>query len=367
MPPAFRQRLLQLHLFAGLTAGLVLTIMALAGAWMVFRPQLEPLAYPELQTVTPGRERVPLDTLAANAAAAYPGRKFNQVRFWAEPTRSVMIRCSNADQIYLDPWTGRVLGLQSRYGGLFGGAENIHRFLGLGTEVGTHITAVAACVFIFIILSGVVLWAPPVWRAVRGALTLKFNLSGRARLLNWHRTLGAYTSVFVLLSALTGLPHAYYWYEHGVYQVVGSPLPEAPAASPAGPDSPRVPVESIWRRAAAELPDYHSANVYFPKAGDNATLIWIVGADAPHPHARSEYYVDAGTGAMLQATPYAASSAGHKLFYWMLAWHLGQAGGVVSQVLVFLATLGVPVLVVTGTWSYLRRRRPAPGAGASVS
>ncbi len=357
MNPALRARLLQLHLLAGLTAGLVLIIMALAGAWMVFRPQLEPLAYPGLMTVTPGRERVSLDTLAANAAAAYPGRKFNQVRFWAEPTRSVMIRCSNADQIYLDPWTGRVLGLQNRYGGLFGKAEDIHRFLGLGSNVGTHVTAVAAFLFIFIILSGVVLWVPPAWRAVRAALTLRFNLSGRARLLNWHRTVGAYTAVFVLVSALTGLPHAYSWYEHGVYQVVGSPLPEAPGASPAAPGSSRVPVELIWRRAATELPDYQSANVYFPKAGDNATLIWIVGAAAPHPHARSEYYVDAGTGALLQATPYAASSAGHKLFYWGLAWHLGQAGGWLTQVLVFLATLGVPLLAVTGTWSYLQRVR----------
>ncbi|MBL9217333.1 MAG: PepSY domain-containing protein [Opitutaceae bacterium] len=362
MSPVFRQRLLQLHLLAGLTAGLVLVVMALAGAWMVFRPQLEPLAYPGLMVVTPGRERVPLDVLAANAAAAYPGRKFNQVRFWSDPARSAMIRCSNSDQIYLDPWTGRVLGLQSRYGGLFGKAEDIHRFLGLGINVGTHVTAVAAFLFIFIILSGVVLWVPPAWRAVRGALTLKFNLSGRARLLNWHRTLGAYTAGFVLLSALTGLPHAYSWYEHGVYRVAGSPLPAAPAASPAAPDSPRVPMESLWQRAQAELPDYDSANAYFPKAGDNATLVWIVGRGAPHPHARSEYYVDAGTGTLLRATPYAASSSGHKLFYWMLAWHLGQAGGPVTQVLVFLATLGVPVLAVTGTWSYFRRRRVPAGA-----
>lgn len=362
MKPTFRTRLLQLHLLAGLTAGLVLIVMALAGAWMVFRPQLEPRAHPELMTVTPGRERVPLDTLTANADAAYPGRKFNQVRFWAEPTRSVMIRCSNSDQIYLDPWTGRVLGLQSRYGGVFGTAENIHRFLGLGSDVGTHVTAVAAFLFIFIILSGVILWMPPAWRAVRSALTLRFNLSGRARLLNWHRTLGAYTALFVLLSALTGLPHAYSWYEHGVYRLAGSPVPKAPAASASAPGSTTVPAEMIWRRAAAELPDYQSANVYLPKAGDNAVLVWIVGADAPHPHARSEYYVDAGTGALLQATPYAASTAGHKLFYWMLAWHLGQAGGPLLQVMVFLATLGVPVLAITGAWSYFQRRRRPVGA-----
>ena len=358
MPPAFRQRLLQLHLLAGLTAGIVLTTVAVAGAWMVFRPQLEPQAYPELFTVAPGTERVPLDMLAASAGAAYPGRKMNLVRFWSDPTRSAMIRCTSGDQIYLDPWTGRVLGMQNRYRGLFGYAESIHRFLGLGSSFGTHVTAVAALLFIFIILSGLVLWLPSAWRAVRSALTLNFRLTGRARLLNWHRTLGAYAAVFVLLSAITGLPHAYYWYEHAIYRVTGSPLPEAPVASPSGPG--QLPVEQLWRRAHAELPDYESANLYFPKDGDNAAGIWIVGADAPHPHARSQYYVDAATGVLLRATPYAESSAGHKLFYWMLAWHLGQAGGPVTQVLVFLATLCVPVLAVTGAWSYFRRTRRRP-------
>ncbi len=357
MNTLFRQRLLQLHLFAGLTVGLVLVIMAGAGAWMVFRPQLESLAYPELFTVKPGTQRVSLDILAANAAAVYPGRKMTQVRFWSDPARSVMIRCANSDQIYLDPWTGRVLGMQNRYRGLFGRAEDIHRFLGLGSTVGTHVTGVAAFGFIFIILSGLVLWVPPAWRALRGALTLRFNLSGRAALLNWHRTLGAYAAVFVLLSALTGLPHAYDWYDHAVYRVAGSPLPSAPEASPVVPGTPLVALEQIWQRAHAELPDFQSANVYFPKAGSNATEIWIVGADAPHPHARSQYYVDAATGELLRATPQAAASAGHRLFFWMLAWHLGQAGGPVTQVLVFLATLCVPVLAVTGTWSYLRRRR----------
>lgn len=36
---------------------------------MVFRPQLEPRAFPELVTVPPGTEPVSLDTLTANAVA----------------------------------------------------------------------------------------------------------------------------------------------------------------------------------------------------------------------------------------------------------------------------------------------------------
>jgi len=347
----------QLHLWVGLVAGLIVFVMALAGVWMVFRPQLESRVYPELFTVTPGTTRAPLDLLAANAAAAYPGRTFSQIRFWSDPTRAAMIRCSNSDQIYLDPWTGRVLGMQNRYRGLFGRAEDIHRFLGLGSDVGTHVTAVGAFAMIFLVFSGLLLWVPPVWRGLKAALAINPKLAGRAQLINWHKTVGVIVGVFLLLSALSGLPHAYHWYEAGVYRIVGSEMPDAPAASPVTETQQRLPLEAVWQTARAALPDYHSANVYFPKAKSNAVEIWIVGAAAPHPHARSLYHVDAVTGEMLRAVPWAEASAGHKLFYWGLAWHLGQAWGLPGQVVALVATLGVPFLAVTGVWAWLRRRR----------
>jgi uncharacterized iron-regulated membrane protein len=357
MSPVFRRRLLQVHLAVGMAVALVVVITTVCGAWMVFRPQLEKRAYPELFTVSPGAARAPLDLLAANAAAAYPGRAFSQIRFWSEPTSAAMIRCANADQIYLDPWTGRVLGMQNRYRGLFGRAEDIHRFLGLGSDVGTHVTAVAAFALIFLVLSGLVLWVPPVWRGLKAALAINGKLAGRARLLNWHKTVGVVVGGFVVLSALSGLPHAYHWYEVGVYRIVGSEPPSAPTASPVTEGQSRLSVEAIWQTARAALPDYHSANVYFPKAKSNAVEIWIVGADAPHPHARSLYHVDAVTGAMLRAVPWAEASAGHKLFYWGLAWHLGQAWGLTGQVVAFVAALGLPFLAVTGVWAYFRRNR----------
>jgi len=362
--PSTRKLLLKLHLFVGLTVGLVVTIMALTGAWMVFRPQLEEQFYPDMLRATPGETRAPLDLLAANAAAAYPGRTFSQVRFWSEPTRAAMIRCSNSDQIYLDPWTGRVLGMQNRYRGLFGRAEDIHRYFSLNADIGRQITGIAAFALVFLVLSGLVLWVPPVWRGLKAALAVNGRLTGRARLLNWHKTVGVVVGVFAVLSALTGLPHAYHWYEVGMYRIVGSEPPDAPAASPVTEGRQRLPLEAIWQKARAALPDYHSANVYFPKPKSNVVEIWIVGADAPHPHARSLYHVDAVTGEMLRAVPWAEASAGHKLFFWGLAWHLGQAWGLPGQVLAFVVTLGVPFLAVTGIWAYLRRnRRSAEATG----
>lgn len=359
MKPRVRTLLLKGHLFAGLVTGWVLVIITLAGAAMVFRPQLDPLVNPELFAVQgAGTQRASLDTLAQNARAQFPEHKFNWVRFWADPARPAMIRATNSDQIYLDPWSAQVLGQQNRYRGFFGRAEEIHRFLSLGTTVGKHVVGAVVLIFVAIIVTGFLLWLPPAARLVKSALTLNFSLKGRARWLNWHRTLGAYVGLVVLLSALTGLPHAYDWYEHGLYRLTGSPIPEIPdAAAPAG-TSP-LPIEELWRRTRALMPEFESAQVNFPRGG-KAVEIWVVEKGAPHPHARSYLHLDGHTGAVIDFEPYRESSLGHRLYYWMLSLHLGQAFGWPGQVLLFLAVLGVPVLVVTGTWSYLARRRSAP-------
>lgn len=358
MKPVVRQFLQQSHLCAGLLVGWVVVVIALAGAVMVFRPQLEPIVYPRLFSVPAANtERVPLDVLVAQARAAYPDNKFSRLRFWAEPTRPAMIRCTNSDQIYLDPWTGEVLGQQNRYRGMFGRAEEIHRFLSLGTTVGKNIVGAAVLVFVFIIVSGLVLWLPPAWRALRAALTLRFALRGRARWLAWHRTLGAWVGLVVLLSALTGLPHAYDWYDHAIYRLAGSPVPEVPTV-PVPAEARPLTMEELWRRTRTLMPEFESAEIHFPQP-ERAVEIWVVEKDAPHPHARSYLHLDPHTGAVVDFEPYRDSSLGHRLYYWMLALHLGQAFGWPGQVLLLLATLGVPALAVTGVWSYLARRRAA--------
>ena len=107
------------------------------------------------------------------------------------------------------------------------------------------------------------------------------------------------------------------------------------------------------------MPEYESAQIYLPAPGKRVMEIWVVETGAPHPHARSYLYLDAATGGVLRHTPYLESSAGHRLFHWMLAWHLGQAGGLATQILLLIAMLSVPALAVTGIWSRLRRKPAA--------
>jgi len=78
--PTVRTLVLQAHRWTGLTVGLVLVFMAITGSLIAYRPHLEPIVNSELLTVPACADRVPLDTLAANARAAHPAGELDYIR-----------------------------------------------------------------------------------------------------------------------------------------------------------------------------------------------------------------------------------------------------------------------------------------------
>ncbi|MGF6851472.1 PepSY domain-containing protein [Paraburkholderia sp. CI3] len=362
MKPAFRTLVLKAHRWTGMTVGLVIVLMAVTGAAIVFRPNLEPVVNRDLLTVPACTERMPLDTLVTNAASTRPAAVLDYIRIVAANpdavlTPAAMVRFTDQYSVYVNPCTGAVLGERSRYGGLLGTIEQIHRFRFMNH--GSLITGTSAILFGFLlIIGGVVLWWP---RTLRGGLKadMKRMLKrSAAKPRNLHRTVGPYASVILLSSVLTGLPWAFDWYAHGIYTITASPAPVTPPKSsvPAG-GLKRLPLETFWRTAQSLVPDPQDALLHIPEKSRSPVEMYLIGRDAPHANARTMLFLDAYTGKVLRFTPYAESSLGHKLYFWALSWHTGAVGGIFGQLLLLLGALSVPVLAYTGIADYLRRSR----------
>ena len=346
-----RRSILATHAWAGLGVGLVLVVMALTGAGMMFRPQLDPVINGGLLRVAPQSGRVSLDFLTAKARETHPGGTPDFIRYFRAPDAHALLRYTNKDTLYFNPHTGALLGEQNRYRGFFGTLESVHRFRWLSW--GSLITGTIALTLVFIILSGGVLWLPAAWGGLRGALTFKPRLTGRARWLNLHRTAGIYAALAVLLSALTGLPQAFAWYREGIYRLTGSPMSEAPAA-PAVLAAPARSMEDFARRAAELVPDATETLIHFPTRG--LVEIYLIAADAPHPNARTLVWLDAATAKVKRFIPYAQASLGHKVYFWTISLHHGKFFGLFGQLLLFGGALTVPVLAYTGIASFLQRK-----------
>ncbi|HLG86745.1 MAG TPA: PepSY domain-containing protein [Alphaproteobacteria bacterium] len=366
MSPLLRRRILSVHRWAGLIIGLIIAWMAITGAVMVFRPQLEPMAEHKLRTVATCSTHLPLDALADTARAAHPGVHLDYIRVLGGDAEPVLIRYADQKTAYLDPCTATVIGIQSRYGGPFGMIEWLHRFMFLGGAHGT-ITGLAVGAFaLLLIVGGLVVWWPGTLKNLKPAIRLNTCLTGRARTLNRHRTIGLYASLVVLISALTGLPQAVDWYKNGIYWITGSPRPEAGAfkSDPAS-GAKRLPMEQFWQHARSLVPHPREALLHYPVKVRDPIEIYMIGADAPHANARTYLYLDAYSDKVLSFVPYADSSLGHKLYFWTLSIHTALAGGIAWQLLLLAGALAVPYLAWTGIGSYLRRKLPAIKAAAN--
>jgi uncharacterized iron-regulated membrane protein len=216
-----------------------------------------------------------------------------------------------------------------------------------------------ALVFISLILAGVALWWPATRRALKAGLTLNPKLKGRPWSLNLHKAVGIYAAILILFSASSGLPIAFESTRSVLDFITGSQR-DVPPAAPAHPAAGFVGFEAIGRRIDSLMPQAKETYIALPKSG--LVTSYAIAADAPHPNARSYVWLDGSSGTVTRFAPYAGTSAGYRLYYWLLSLHTGVTGGPAVSLLLLCGTLSVPVLLWTGVAGYLRRksRRSAP-------
>jgi vanillate O-demethylase ferredoxin subunit len=358
-----RKVLLPLHLWGGLTLGLLLVVMAVSGALLVFRKQLEHRLDPALFVVQPGVTRLAPDDLVARARQAHPAAELESIRFYGDPTAPFLVYFSNKDYVHLNPYTGAVLGIRARYGEGFGWIEGLHKFLHLEPTTGEPITGYAALVFGLIILSGVVLWWPATRRALKAGLTLNPKLTGRPWNLNLHKTLGIYAAVVLLFTTFSGVPISLDWVRDSLYLLTGSKKVPAPVVAASQKAAPFAGFTAMTSRVAEVMPAARETYIPLPKKG--VVSAYAIEADAGHPNARSYVWMEPATAEVLKTSPYKRAGTGFRLYYWMMSVHTGMLGGPVVQVILGLAALLVPVLAYTGTASYLRRKYGRPATAAA--
>jgi uncharacterized iron-regulated membrane protein len=373
-----RYWVLRLHRWAGLSIGIALIFIAATGATIAFRRHLEPIVNRDLLTVPACTGRVPIDTLAAKARAAHPDGHQDYVRITNvadDParTRAAQIRVrgeGTQDDIFLNPCTGDVLGQRARYGGVLGYAEGLHklRFLPGGQLVAGWIALLSA---IFLIAGGLYMWWPRLGRSFQSATRFNSRLSGRGRTLDQHKVVGAYASLVVLSSAITGLPQAFDPVRSALYWMTGSPSFQHEYHSKPVAGAAFLPLEAYWTKAQSLVPQPREALMHFPDAPAAPVEMYLIPADAPHPNARTLLALDAYDGSVLMHVPYAQSSLGHRIYFWSLSWHDGALLWLAGPLVLMLGALSTVFLGYTGLSSYLRRlahkKRGAAARAASSS
>ena len=219
------------HLWLSVPFGIILVLICFSGAMLVFEDEVTRWAKPHLYRVEPGPgPRISPDEAAALVAATLPGDvTVRGVKTYDEAGRSYQVNLSKPKRaaVFVHPYTGEILGRYERLP-FFQTMFRLHRWL-LGSRPadggiywGKLVVGVSTLLFVFVLLTGLLLWWPRTKKALRNSLKITLRHGWPRFWYAWHVAGGMYALLLLLLMALTGLSWSFGWYREWVYGLLGA-------------------------------------------------------------------------------------------------------------------------------------------------
>ncbi len=384
----FRKILFWAHLGAGLVAGVVVAIMCFTGAALTFEKDIVTWAERDARRIErppSGTARLSPDDLVRRALAFRPEARIQNITVSADDADAVTLALPNNVVLAVNPYTGEVKEVRAPQTRAFmqemrGWHTRLNFKAGPG-NAGAAINGAANVLFVFLGVSGLILWWPRAWslRVLRPSIWF-VRARGKARDWNWHNVIGLWTLPLVLVLAGTGVVMSYRWANELVFKLAGDQPPQnliPPALPPlkVGPppaNTTLLPPERLLAAAQKNYPEWVQATLRFnpPRTAQNVaappvqrTAVVVVKDAHPWPRFDTNTLtLDAYTGDVLRTEGYATLPPGLQARRWVRLLHSGEAFGKFIQFLSGLACVGGCVLVYTGfalAWRRFFGRKPA--------
>ena len=362
----------KLHLWLALPFGVILTLVCFSGAVLAFEKEFTQWAYDGLyQVETVGKDRLPAGDIAAKVASSLPDDvRVTGITIYSDTARTYQVNLSKPHHasVFVDPYTGEVKGSYRRIP-FFLTMFKLHRWL-LGSRPadggvfwGRVVVGTSALAFVFVILSGIVMWLPRSKKALVNSLKVNCSHGLRRFCHSFHVAVGVYTCLLLLCMALTGLTWSFDWYRSGFYAVFGaggqqgghghSPSEERHRGHHRNNGTETYAVwQTVYRELAARNPEYRQITV---NADNTATVLFrrfgnTMGGD--------RYESEPSAGRLTSFTPYADLPSSAKIRGQIYSLHTGTWGGWLTRILYCLAALLASALPVTGYYLWFRRVFP---------
>jgi uncharacterized iron-regulated membrane protein len=365
-----RKGIFWLHLICGVVAGAVVLMMSVTGVILTYERQMlawEDQAY--YAAPSPGQEPMSLASLVSQASSA----EFNPetIVVASDAGAPVILRQGRADNLYLNPYTGEAYEPHSpALDNFFSSVTGWHRWFnitGEGRANARAITGAANLMFLFLIISGIYLWLPSVYRWSTMRLRLWFHpnaTSGQARDFNWHHVFGFWSALPLAVIVATATVFNYSWANDLVYRLAGEEPPQrgrAPAVEQAReavvvpPLDQALPLEELIARAENYAPEWRSIMMSLPTAEGLGVTLLLDEGNGGQPQKRHTLNLNAFTGETLSWQAFGSQSAGRQARSWVRFLHTGEALGFFGQTIAGLVSFAAVLMVWTGFALALRR------------
>lgn len=371
MSPA-RLLIRRLHLWLGLSLGLLLAVLGLTGSALVFYIEIDSALHPvEAAPNTPAPDWVsPVwDDVLATAQREYPdpGGQWSfevngiegpiPARFY--PSQAHHDHHSEREMVWFSADGLRVLRAEPWGGYLMSWLYELHMHL-LAGETGRLVVGWGGLASLLLLVTGIVTWWPR--GSWRNALSFKRNAVPVRRLRDLHKHGGVWSLLLLILLAFTGallaLPEVKQWIL-ATTLVAPDDIPRP--RSTAGTTS-RIPLTQALAAAHSALPTAQLAFFDVYADGSPVRMRMQMPGD-PHRRFPSSFvFVDASTGEVLAVHDADRGNAATQVSKWIRSIHDGSIAGLGTRVLAIVVGIIPSVLLVTGFlyWRQRRSRRAHP-------
>lgn len=353
------KKLLQkIHLIVGLISGIVIFTVATTGCITAFDEELRNYFYSDLFEVKQSStSQKDLDELVTIVKKENPEENVKAIRVKKDPLQSVEIQLQNKLSIFVDPYTGKILGSLNRDQDFFGKVLKIHRNLYL-EEKGEWITGISALLFLSMIITGIVIWWPINKKLRREKFTLKKNVHWKKRNYDLHSVLGFYASWFILFTVLTGLIWSWEWAEDSMFWLTNSKKEKRTEINSVAEKTENLtPLSKIYQNSLTHYPEQVESIINLPKEEKESIRVVARYGNKGFLRRMDNLYYDQYDGKLLENKPFASMSAGAKFKMSNINFHTGRSFGIVGQWAVFFASLICASLPITGFLVWWNKRK----------
>ncbi len=355
----------------GLLSGLIVFMVAVTGCGWVFKEEIEGL-YDDYSTVSPQAAPMITPTNARKFAKAVFPEKSVHGTLYQEDEKAIEVIFYEAEpefyqSVYLDPYSGKVLHVKDHLSGFFAFMLEGHMYLWLPRAVGGKVVSIAVFLFLFVLLSGLVLWWPKKRKYAKQRLTFKWKATTtwRRKNVDLHRILGFYGAALAFVLAFTGSVMAFNWFYYAVYKTAGGE--KAPqfiilenSSFPGTVERDTLPIDRLIPLLKTETTHAKSYEIHYPH--NDSSSIYVEIAHSKGRYYNSDYrFFDQYTLKEIE-TPsiygkYRDAQFADKLIRMNYDIHVGAIGGLAGKILAFLASALIASLPLTGFLIWWGRRK----------
>jgi uncharacterized iron-regulated membrane protein len=358
-----RKFIFNVHLYLALTAAAFVILMGLTGSIMGFEPEIDRLLHRKLAYVAPGGHALSFSEISAIVARSFPGERIQVYLPSTSPELSCYVILEKSGTVYLNPYTGQVLGVRPDEMEFLDYVHQLHLRLGWQRrgDPGKKIMSWVGVAMLLLLLSGLFLW----WRQKR--FTVQWGADGRRFWFDLHNAAGIFSLFFLLVLTITGIMIGF---ERStgpmLYKLTGTQPSEMPKTAPTPPAGAKpISVDQTLAIARNALPGATPFAIIMPGA-KAAYRIALRYPEDRTPGGRSRVMVDQYTGQVLFAEGSRTAPAGTRLVIANRALHTGDIFGIPSKIVMSLASLLLVLQAASGLVMWWKRIRAKNRSGNLV-